>query len=274
MADDVIDMRSGPNLPAEDIAPLLAALVSDRARVQVVSLSCGTVWIKRHGDKSRRAIVAVQAALASVLRLSFMRPSPAETGEGMVSRDLRRMARFAGSNIPTAAILYTCGNAIVLSDIAPTVERRLRELKEHDPAAHDDLLVFCSAELGHLHRAGLCHGRPFPRDIFVNDGRLGYIDFEEEPEAVMPLATAQARDLWLLFLQLSDRAIARAQVQDRAYAAWVTSAPQAAIVELHAMTRQLGRFLWLARLIGRIHMGRDLRQFILATAYLTTVFPG
>lgn len=274
MADDVIDIRSGPRLPAEDIAPLLAALVSDRERVQAVSLSCGTVWIKRHGDKGRRAIVAVQTALATALRLSFMRPSPAETGEGMVTRDLRRMARFSDNNIPTAAILYTYGNAIVLSDVAPTVERRLGALRKDDPAAHDDLLVFCGAELGHLHGAGLCHGRPFPRDMFVKDGRLGYIDFEEEPEAVMPLATAQARDLWLLFLQLSDRAIERQQVQERAYAAWATSAPQAAIAELRAMTRYLGRFLWLARLIGRIHMGRDLRQFILATAYLTTVFHG
>ncbi|MDP9838578.1 tRNA A-37 threonylcarbamoyl transferase component Bud32 [Neorhizobium huautlense] len=274
MADEVIDMRSGPKLPADDIAPLLAALLSDRERVQAVSLSCGTVWIKRHGDKGRRAIVAVQTALASALRLSFMRPSPAETGEGMVQRDLRRMGRFSEQNIPTADIIYTSANAIVLSDVAPTVERSLGQLRKIDPAAHDDLLVFCSAELGRLHGAGLCHGRPFPRDMFVKDGRLGYIDFEEEPEAVMPLATAQARDLWLLFLQLSDRAIDRRQTQDRAYAAWVASAPQAAIAELRAMTRYLGRFLWLARLIGRIHMGRDLRQFILATAYLTTVFHG
>jgi tRNA A-37 threonylcarbamoyl transferase component Bud32 len=272
--DHVVDIRNGPKLPAEDIAPLLAALVSDRERVQAVSLSCGTVWIKRHGDKGRRAIVAIQTAIARLLRLPFMRPSPVETGEGMVSRDLRRTARFCDRNIPTANVIYTSGSAIVLSDVAPTVERRLWELRESDPAAHDDLLVFCGGELGQLHGKGLCHGRPFPRDMFVKDGRLGYIDFEEEPEAVMPLATAQARDLWLLFLQLSDRAIERRQTQDRAYTAWATSAPQAAIAELRAMTRSLGRFLWLARLIGRIHMGRDLRQFILATAYLTTVFPG
>lgn len=274
MADDAIDIKSGPSLPAEDIAPLLAALVGDRERVEAVSLSCGTVWIKRHGDKGRRAIVAVQTALASALRLSFLRPAPAETGEGMVARDLRRMAGFAAKDIPTAQIIYTSGNAIVLNDVAPTVERRLNQLRKSDQGAHDDLLVFCSGELGRLHAAGLCHGRPFPRDMFVKDGRLGYIDFEEEPEAVMPLAVAQARDLWLLFLQLSDRAVDRRQVQDRAYAAWAASAPQAAIVELRAMTRQLARFLWLARLIGRIHMGRDLRQFILATAYLTTVFHG
>ncbi|MGI2032901.1 serine/threonine protein phosphatase [Rhizobium panacihumi] len=274
MTDDVVDMRNAPQLPAKDIAELLAALVSDGDRVQAVSLSCGTVWIKRHGGKGRRAIVAVQTALARLFRLPFMRPSPAESGEGMVARDLRRMGRFSDNNVPTAAVLYASGSAIVLSDVAPTVQDRLWHLRTANPAAHDDLLVFCCAELGRLHAMGLCHGRPFPRDMFEKDQRIGYIDFEEEPEAVMPLATAQARDLWLFFLQLSDWATERLQVQDRAYSAWAASAPPAAIAELRAMTRHLRRFLWLARLIGRIHMGRDLRQFILATAYLTTVFPG
>jgi len=271
---DVVDMKNEPKLPAEDIAPLLAALVSTDERVQAVSLSCGTVWIKRHGDKGRRAIVAVQTVVARALRLPFMRPSPAENGAGMVMRDLRRMARFSEQNIPTAGILYTSGNAIVLSDVAPTLDRRLGELRRSDPVAHDDLLVFCSAELGRLHGAGLCHGRPFPRDMFIRDNRLGYIDFEEEPEAVMPIATAQARDIWLLFLQVSERAIDRPNTQDRAYQAWAASASQVAITELRSMTRTLRRFLWLARLIGRIHMGRDLRQFILATSYLATLHQG
>lgn len=274
MPDDVIDIRSEPQLPAEDIAPLLAALVSDHERVQSVALSCGTVWIKRHGTKGRRAIVALQTALSRLFRLPFMRPSPAETGEGMVARDLRRMTRFSDSDVPTAAILYTSGSAIVLGDVGPTVQDRLWHLRTGDPPAHDDLLVFCCAELGRLHALGLCHGRPFPRDMFEKDQRIGYLDFEEEPEAVMPLATAQARDLWLFFLQLSDRAIDRPQVQRRAYSAWASAAPPAAIVELSAMTRFLARFLWLARLIGRIHMGRDLRQFILATSYLATIHQG
>lgn len=274
MPNDVVDIRNGPSLPSEDVATLLAALVSDAKRVESVSLSCGTVWIKRHGDKGRRMIVAVQNAFAHLLRLPFMRPSPAETAEGMVGRDLRRIARFSQAGVPTASVIYSSGGAIVLSDIAPTVHNQLRSLRKTDPAAHDRLLIFCCAELGRLHAAGLCHGRPYPRDMFIKDERLGFIDFEEEPEAVMPMETAQARDLWLLFLQLSERASDRKETQDRAYGAWAAAAPKAAIAELGKITHSMGRFLWLARLIGRIHMGRDLRQFILATTYLTTMFNG
>lgn len=274
MPNDVVDMRNGPSLSSQDVATLLAALVSDAKRVEAVSLTCGTVWIKRHGDKGRRVIVAVQRVVAGLFRLPFMRPSPAETAEGMVSRDLRRIAGFSHAGVPTAAVIYSSGGAIVLSDIAPTVHQKLRALQDSDPAEHDRLLVFCCGELGRLHAAGLCHGRPYPRDMFIRDERLGFIDFEEEPEAVMPMETAQARDLWLLFLQLSDRASDRKATQDRAYGAWAAAAPKAAIAELRKITHSMGRFLWLARLIGRIHMGRDLRQFILATTYLTTMFNG
>ncbi|MGG2477508.1 serine/threonine protein phosphatase, partial [Rhizobium sp. BR5] len=38
--------------------------------------------------------------------------------------------------------------------------------------------------------------------------------------------------------------------------------------ELCRLTRILGRFLPLARLIGRVRMGSDLRRFIMATDYL------
>ncbi|MGA1831199.1 serine/threonine protein phosphatase [Rhizobium wenxiniae] len=274
MPNDVVDIKNGPSLQSEDTATLLAALVSDARRVQAVSLGCGTVWIKRHGDKGRRVIVAVQNAVARLFRLPFMRPSPVETAEGMVQRDLRRIAKYSQAGVPTAAVIYSSGSAIVLSDIAPTVQQQLRSLRNDDPAAHDALLVFCAGELGRLHGAGLCHGRPYPRDMFIRGDRLGFIDFEEEPEAVMPMETAQARDLWLLFLQLSERATERGKTQDRAYAAWAAAAPRAAIAELREITRSMGRFLWLARLIGRFHMGRDLRQFILATTYLTTMFNG
>ena len=274
MPNDVVDMRNSSQLPSEDVATLLAALVSDAQRIQSVSLSCGTVWIKRHGDKGRRTIIAVQNAVSRLLRLPFMRPSPKQTAEGMAERDLRRIERFSQAGVPTASVIYSSGRAIVLSDISPTVQRRLRSLSESDTAAHDRLLEFCCGELGRLHAAGLCHGRPYPRDMFIKDEHVGFIDFEEEPEAVMPLETAQARDLWLFFLQLSDRASDRKRTQDRAYGAWAAAAPQAAIAELRELTHSMGRFLWLARLLGRIHMGRDLRQFILATTYLTTMFNG
>src|SRR5690606_39575859 len=68
------------------------------------------------------------------------------------------------------------------------------------------MLVEMAGALGRVHARGLCHGRPHPRDLFrTADGRWGYLDFEEEPEASMPLAAAQAREVWLMFMEIAGR---------------------------------------------------------------------
>jgi tRNA A-37 threonylcarbamoyl transferase component Bud32 len=261
-----------PALPERDVPILLAALLSSSGRVQPVALSSGTVWIKRHDVKGGPRFAAVQRALAGLLRMPFLRPSPVPEKGDYAARDMRRMQRFRQHGIPTADILYASGSALVFSDVGRTVHKQLAGLD--DPKMHDDLLVFCCAELGHLHASGLCHGRPFPRDMFTRGGRIGFIDFEEEPEAVMPLEVAQARDIWLLFMQVASRAKLGRETHDRAYFAWAQAAPAAARQELAKLTGFLGGFLWLARLIGRVHMGRDLRQFIQATTTLTNILNG
>jgi hypothetical protein len=82
---------------------------------------------------------------------------------------------------------------------------------------------------------------------------------------------AQARDIWLLFLQIVSNAKSGAETNDAAYHTWSQPASAAAIAELRRMTGFLGRFLSTARLIGRVCMGSDLRRFIVATSYLVTV---
>jgi hypothetical protein len=50
--------------------------------------------------------------------------------------------------------------------------------------------------------------------------------------------------------------------------AWLRHAPVATRRELRALAAVAGRILPLARLIGRVHMGSDLRRFIMATEFL------
>ncbi len=272
MRGDLTEISGTPALSPEDVAILLSALVKHSRRVERIELSTGAVWIKRHDTKGRPKLAALQQALAGLLRMPFLRPSPEPKNGDFAGRDLRRMALFKDHGVPTADVVYSSGSAVVLTDVGPTVQKQLSKIE--DPKAHDDMLVFCCAELGRLHARGLCHGRPFPRDMFTRDGRIGFMDFEEEPEAVMPIEVAQARDIWLLFLQVASRAKLGGEAHDRAYRAWAAAAPPAAVAELARLTGFLGGFLWLARLIGRVHMGRDLRQFIEATAYLETTLNG
>jgi tRNA A-37 threonylcarbamoyl transferase component Bud32 len=266
----VTALETIPNMTDGDIETLLAALTRETRRVERVELSFGAVWIKRYGTERPPVWTKAQAALAGLFGQPFLRPSPYLDSKGMIAREIRRIETFAEKGVPVPQVLYSSGSALVLSDVAPTVTARLDMLRDTDPAGHDALFVACAAHLGALHGKGLCHGRPHPRDFFVaGERRIGFMDFEEEPEAAMPLATAQARDLWLLFLQLTDRARLGKATADKAYAAWRTNAPSAAEEELAAMLRFLGKFLSTTQLIGRVHMGSDLRRFLAATRYLS-----
>ncbi|MDM9619430.1 MULTISPECIES: serine/threonine protein phosphatase [unclassified Rhizobium] len=273
MAGDFETLVADEGLCEKDVPVLLAALINGSGRrVERVALSKGAVWIKRYGTERTSRWVALQHTLAALLRAPFLRPSPVLADEGMAAREIRRIAQFSKNGVPTARVIYSSGAAVVFSDAGKTVDTYLFDIRKVDPVAHDDMLVHCAGELGRLHAKGLCHGRPYPRDMFLKDGRIGFMDFEEEPDTVMPLEVAQARDIWLLFLQVATRAHFGKKTYDRAYQAWLKVAPPAAVAELRKLTGFLGGFLWAARLIGRVHMGSDLQRFIVATSYLTHVF--
>ncbi|MCX8996178.1 serine/threonine protein phosphatase [Rhizobiaceae bacterium BDR2-2] len=260
-------LSSIPDVSDADVALLVAALADTGRRVQRVELSRRTVWIKRYGTEGANLWQKLYAPLARFLPVAF-RLAPRRSPADMIRQEESRIMCFAGKGFRVPQVLFRSGSALVLSDTSPSVENRLRALKDERPREHEDLLVSCAATLGRLHGAGLCHGRPHPRDMTIVDGEIGFIDFEEQPEAVMPLAVAQARDLWVLFFQLSTRAGEGERTLRRAYAAWSEAAPAAAGSELRALIGSAARFLPLARLIGRVRMGSDLRRFIVATGYL------
>lgn len=271
MDERLNDLAAIPEATAKDVETLLVVLARGARRVERVELSFGAIWVKRYGAERQMFWARAQNLLARLLRQPFLRASPRLDRKAMVDREIRRIAAFAAQGLPAPRVLYRSDSALVLADAGPTVDARLRALRQTDPAGHDALLVTCATDLGALHARGLCHGRPHPRDFFLRDGRIGFMDFEEEPEAVMPLAAAQARDLWLLFLQIVPRALEGETTTERAFSAWMERAPADALSELCLLVAFLAKFLWLTRLIGRVHMGSDLRRFLAATRYLSEV---
>lgn len=263
---DTQELSAIPEVSDADVAMLVAALANRERRIQRVELSRRTVWIKRYGTEKAIVWQRLHAALSPFLPLVF-RAAPKPGPEGMIRQETARMALFAERGIRVPEVLYVSGTAAVLSDTSPSVQDRLWALRE-DAVAHDDLLVHCAEVLGRLHAVGLSHGRPYPRDMTVNGGEIGFLDFEENPEAAMPLPAAQARDLWVLFFQLAPRALKGRETLDRAFATWAGQAPAAARAELARLIGFAARFLPAARLIGRVRMGSDLRRFIVATGYL------
>lgn len=260
--EDSTDMLS-----AEGLATLVRLLAANaRVRVARADVDGRHVWIKRY-DVERQPFGKLLHRAISPLVPIFLRSSRAAPGSLGVERERRKMNLFREAGLPVADIMFGNEAVLVLSDVGRVTQARLGDLHATDPAAHDALLVKLAEGLGDAHRAGLCHGRPHPRDMFLRGGRVGFLDFEEEPEAVMPLAMAQARDLWLLFLQITARAIAP-DTPAHAFAAYRGAAPAAVLPPLVRLVAFFHRWLTPLRLLPETLLGKDALYAVKATSFL------
>jgi tRNA A-37 threonylcarbamoyl transferase component Bud32 len=255
---------------------LFAAVQSSSQRVLRVEFQGRSVWVKRY-DLDRPSVgQRAHRLLTLVARNPFWRSSPALRPEEMVEREIRKYSAFDRSGIAVPTIIASRGAVLVVADVGPSLARLLKQLRtDGATAAHDRLLVRLAEALGEVHRAGLCHGRPHPRDMGLVGGRIAFFDFEEEPERVMPLADAQARDVWILFLHITSTAL-DAATPLRALSAYGRLAPAETRAQLASRVGTMRWIVPLGRALSRIHFDSDLRRLISATMFLAaaTMAPG
>lgn len=179
------------------------------------------VWIKRHDCDRPNIARRLHALISFALPAHYIRASPLRNPTNMVFQEIRKINAFKAADIPVPELLCSQGPVLMLSDVGETIQKKLKKLRDADAHLHDGLLIQCADALGEVHAGGLCHGRPHPRDMFVaSNNKIGFFDFEEEPEAVMTMAQAQARDAWLLFFQVSAQALDKERTPSAAFTAW------------------------------------------------------
>ena len=251
---------------------LAAAKSEPRDRIQAFDIEGTKIWVKHldvgnvsrakqlHGWFSKRII---PAPLKSSLVVS-----PEKTAE----REKRKYAAFKKAKIPVPDVLWSNGATIILSDVSPIVDDNIiLAVKTGDLEQIDQLLIKFAGALGIAHKAGLCHGRPHVRDAFIYKGQIGFLDFEEEPEAVMPLETAQARDFWLAMLQICSHTSNR-QTQQAAFDAWFKNAPDKSVKQLLRLNNFFRGIQRVAEYVPEKWRGNDLKRGIAATDFLDKAF--
>lgn len=239
-------------------------------RIACVEREGQKVWIKRQGIEKKPFGKRLHACLSFLFPAHFMKASPVRDAIGMNEQEVRKIEAFKKAGIPVPEILAIDGPALMISDVGQTVQKRLDYLKKTDPAAHEDLLVKCAEALGKVHHAGLVHGRPHPRDMFIKEGKIGFFDFEEEPEAIMPIPAAQARDAWLLFFQISAQALDKSKTDNEAFEAWKQQVPQQTLAELKKIVRFFSIFITPLKLAKLIYLGGDGKRMLSAMEFLSS----
>lgn len=259
-----------PDAPSRQAQAELRQLLASNGAKRVVSagLAGRKIWIKRYDAERKPMPKRMHELLSPLSPKAFMRASPRVDAQGAVERELRKMEAFRTAGFAAPPLVYSGEAVIVLGHVSGIVADALVELRGADPQAHEDLLVGTAAALGRAHARGLCHGRPHPRDMFLDEGRWGFIDFEEEPEAVMPLRAAQARDLWLLFLQISSRSLLP-ETQDKAFAAYLAHAPAGVLDALLPLVDFFSPLLPPLALLEKVAaLGSDGRRILKGTKFL------
>lgn len=232
-------------------------------------------WVKRRVDSKRTFWHSVQRLLACVFRAPILRVTAIGDGAAALHGEAARLRAFRDRGFLVPEVLAEDDEALVLSDIGPSIPDCLRHTA--DPQARETILQRAAAGLAQLHKSGLVHGRPYLRDMTWRDGHVGFLDLEEATEGKIPFASAQARDIWI-FLCSAVRFARRPDTSNdydtdlvcRLYTAYARELGAHPPTELFSFIRRLARpsrfikrFLWRSRLISR-----DVHQAVIATQCL------
>jgi tRNA A-37 threonylcarbamoyl transferase component Bud32 len=175
-------------------------------------------------------------------------------------REIAAMQRFreAGARVPE--LRWRRGAVIAITDIGETLRSIEGKLGE---AGIEHAAMAAAAQLSRIHAHGLTHGRPILRNLTWDGATIGFLDFEENPMSVMPLAAAQARDILLLLASLGRRN--SRELVKSAFAAYAMTMPPGVAPELHRASRLAGAFEGrLGRYLSHRLGNRDLTGVALA----------
>lgn len=155
-----------------------------------------TAWFKRYGGTRRTVRMRAMDWVAVRLGVTPLRAPPRRVGAGGRRVEERRIAELASLDVHVPQVLARGEDCLVLSDMGQTLAERLRR---STPDEARELVMRAVEAIAQVHARGGYLGAPVARNLTVDaEGRIGFIDFEEDPGEVMPLLQAQARD-WLVF---------------------------------------------------------------------------
>jgi|GEM_PF-3626556 len=212
-----------PEPPAGQVALPPAALAAlglsapvfvDRGGVTRVPVGEGVVWAKTVEPVRRGINGLILPVIAMLTPSPILRRGQEGKGGDTLLHQAARLRELGGQGLPVAKLLYGDRDVLITADGGGTIEKVVRHADRRDAAGQDDAalreaLLLMTRALGALHTAGTAHGRPKIRDFAWDGARVTILDLEERPWEVMPMADAQARDVFLWIHDLCSAPFSR-----------------------------------------------------------------
>ena len=258
-------------LTAATSPPDYAAFLRDQYALQtpnVASYRLGSeqVWLKKAGPRHSMARYRVLGLLAWLTRLQVLRPVPNLGGSTAIATEARRLHSLAALGLRVPEVLAQQPEGLLLrhlgrpGEATPSFDGEMQAASAAGPQAALARWQEGLAALQAVHARGACLSQAFARNLVrCPDGVLGFIDFEDDPLASLPLALCQARDA-LCYVHSTALYLREAGALPEAraiWAHWLAEQP-AALGALLATTAQ--RLAWLRHLPQDRRWGRDLQR--------------
>lgn len=261
---DLLD--GGDDLAREATDFLRQCLVTQTDTVQRYLWRDLQVWVKRSVTPRPRWHFWLLGALASIVRLPALAPVYNPGGQQAVRTEARRLRELAARGLRVPPVLAELPDGFLMEHMgrpgrhAPSLAEEMNENKVEHPGTVLALFVQGLHATGRVHAVGTCLSQGFARNlVHCPDGVIGYVDFEDDPQASMPMVQCQLRDI-LCYVQSTAVYLLEAGQLDAArgpWRAWLAERP-AAIQSLVANSAQ--RMRWLRFLPRDRRWGRDLQR--------------
>ncbi|RMX05904.1 hypothetical protein D8I35_12185 [Corticibacter populi] len=227
------------------------------------------VWIKRAAPLRSPWRYWAQGALARVLGFAWLRPvSTRMGGPASLAVEVRRLRQLASAGVRVPHVLAVQVDGFVMDELGTHSIMDVLDASLASGATERILPAWRSGleALGALHDTGNCLSQAFCRNMVIGDaGQIGFIDFEDDPQAVLPLALCQVRDV-MCYAQsgalqlLVSGGMTEAQ---SIWHAWLQQRPVPVQAEVARAVRRLG---WLRHLPADRRWGHDTQR--VKAAYL------
>jgi hypothetical protein len=215
-----------------------AALPAARARTFEIEHDGQSVWVKRPRRGPGYVLYGLQAVTAALLRIPSLRPPRVSRRAAGLYAEARRLSRLERKGWPVPRVLDVCDRWLALRDNGRSLAPLLREM----PMGHRlDLLRAALAYLQSLHAQGGWHGAGQVRNFTRLGSGFGLLDFEDDIEPSMPLATRQVRDILLFVISAARLADGDHRAVQTLLADGHSRAPPDVQAELRAVAAKLVR---------------------------------
>ena len=260
-----------PSVPRSAAAPaytdfLLRQLAQQPGNVASYPLNGEQVWLKKAGPRNGLWGYRVLGTLARALRLPVLRPVPNLGGEQAIATEARRLRDLAARGLRVPAVLAQQPGGLLLAHLGrpgqptPSLGNEIERALPQGPEVVLALWLEGLQALSYVHATGTSLSQAFARNLVrCPDGTVGYIDFEDDPVAVLPLAHCQARDA-LCFVHSTALFLVQAGALATAQAAWQQWLAQCSPGVRRTLEDARVRLGWLRYLPASRRLGRDLQR--------------